>query len=111
MSITNFCNINLFNFKLYLKSTIPHVYGFKNKHLPHLHKKSSKTMCLIFSWLVTFLLTNLISSFPSKINLCDNLWRFYSPKLNISGSAVVPGDIYADLESNNFIKNPLYGQG
>uniref|UniRef100_A0A915LXY0 beta-mannosidase n=1 Tax=Meloidogyne javanica TaxID=6303 RepID=A0A915LXY0_MELJA len=31
--------------------------------------------------------------------------------LNISGSAIVPGDIYADLEANNFIKNPLFGQG
>ncbi|KAF7639983.1 Manba-prov protein [Meloidogyne graminicola] len=58
-----------------------------------------------------FLLINLVISLPSKIDFGGNLWNFYSPKLNISGSAVVPGDIYSDLEANNFIKNPLFGQG
>ncbi|CAK5091888.1 unnamed protein product [Meloidogyne enterolobii] len=64
----------------------------------------------IFYWL--FLLsTNFVSSLPFKVDLGGTHWNFYSPKLNISGSAIVPGDIYADLEANNFIKNPLFGQG
>ncbi|KAL7078368.1 hypothetical protein ACQ4LE_001961 [Meloidogyne hapla] len=65
---------------------------------------------IIFYWLL-FLLINFIYSLPSKIDLGGNFWNFYSPKLNISGSAIVPGDIYADLEANDFIKNPLFGQG
>ncbi|CAK5113495.1 unnamed protein product [Meloidogyne enterolobii] len=64
----------------------------------------------IFYWLV-LLSINFVSSLPFKIDLGGTHWNFYSPKLNISGSAIVPGDIYADLETNNFIKNPLFGQG
>nr|CAD2139799.1 unnamed protein product [Meloidogyne enterolobii] len=64
----------------------------------------------IFYWLL-LLSTNFVSSLPLKIDLGGIHWNFYSPKLNVSGSAIVPGDIYADLEANNFIKNPLFGQG
>jgi beta-galactosidase/beta-glucuronidase len=69
-------------------------------------------MFLIFySFLLQFYLSNILFIFSSKIDLGGNVWNFYSSSLNISGVAYVPGDIYADLEANNFIKNPFYGQG
>lgn len=46
------------------------------------------------------------------LDLGGSQWNFYSTRLNISGNAIqVPGDIYADLQANGQIENPLYGQG
>jgi beta-galactosidase/beta-glucuronidase len=75
-------------------------------------------LCSLQNLFLLLLLPIQILTKPRKIDLGSsptphqNQWNFYSAQRNISGiAAQVPGDIYADLQANGFIEEPLYGQG
>ena len=62
--------------------------------------------------LIYICIFQILPAYCAILNLGGSQWNFYSTRLNISGKAIqVPGDIYADLQANGSIENPLYGQG
>lgn len=68
---------------------------------------------------IIFLLSRYFQSFNNAhtqndaniFHLNESFWKFYSPENNISGNAIVPGDIYSDLERNRLIPRTLFGLG